>query len=69
MIRGTVTDRDRGRCFIGILAEGRGHLTGPGIDLALQPGTSFFIPAASQHQAYRAAPEAPLSLIKCFPSS
>jgi mannose-6-phosphate isomerase len=66
-VRGTVPDRDQGRCYIGIVTEGRGGLTGPGLDLALQPGATFFIPAASCHQAYRAAPEGPLTLIKCFP--
>ena len=75
-VRGTVPDRDRGRCYICIVTGGSGHLTGPGLDLALQPGATFFIPAASRHQAYlsacdaqagRAAPGAPLTLIKCFP--
>lgn len=66
-VRGTVVDRDRGRCCIGIVTEGRGHLTGPGCDLTIEPGTTLFIPAASRHEAYRAAPGTPLTLIKCFP--
>jgi mannose-6-phosphate isomerase len=66
-VRGTVRDRDRARCYIGIVTEGSGHLTGPSLDLPLQPGASFFIPAASRHDSYRAAPGGPLTLIKCFP--
>jgi mannose-6-phosphate isomerase len=66
-VRGTMPDRDRGWCYIGIVTEGRGRLTGPGCDVALHPGTTLCIPAASQHQAYRALPDAPLTLIKCFP--
>jgi mannose-6-phosphate isomerase len=68
-VRGTVQDRDRGRCYIGIVTEGSGHLTGPGLNLPLQPGATFFIPAASRHESYRAAPGAPLTAIKCFPPS
>ena len=68
-VRGTTPDRDRGRCYIGIVTEGRGQLTGPGCDVALHPGTTLCIPAVSQHQAYRALPDAPLTLIKCFPPS
>ncbi len=66
-VRGTAPDRDRGHCYIGIVIEGSGHLTGSGRDLALHAGITFFIPAASQHQGYRATPDAPLTLIKCFP--
>lgn len=67
-VRGAVPDRDRGRCHIGIVIEGSGHLTGPGLDLPLQAGATFFNPAASRHESYRAAPGAPLTVIKCFPS-
>jgi mannose-6-phosphate isomerase len=66
-VRGTVQDRDRGRSYIGIATEGRGRLTGPGVDLPLQAGATFFIPAASRHESYRAGPGAPLLVIKCFP--
>ncbi len=69
IVRGMVPERDRGLCYIGIVVEGRGHLTGPGCDITLQPGTTFFIPAASRHEGYRAAPGGPLTLIKCFPPS
>lgn len=68
-VRDNVPDRDRGRCYIAIVTEGRGRLAGSGCDLALQPGTTLFIPAASEHRAYRATPEAPLTVIKCFPPS
>ncbi len=68
-VRGTVPDRDRGRCAIGIVIEGRGWLTGPGDDLPLQPGTTLFLPAASRHHGYRSTPDAPLVFIKCFPPS
>ncbi len=68
-VRGSVADRDRGRCYIGIVTEGSGHLTGPGLDLPLQAGASFFIPAASRHEGFRAAPGTPLTVIKCFPPS
>jgi mannose-6-phosphate isomerase len=66
-IRGTVRDRDR--CYIGIVVEGSGHVTGPGLDLSLQAGTTFFVPAASRHESYQAAPGDPLTVIKCFPPS
>ena len=68
-VRGTVRDGDRGRCYIGIVTEGRGCLTGPGLNLPLQPGAIFFSPAASRHESYGAAPGAPLTVIKCFPPS
>jgi mannose-6-phosphate isomerase len=66
-VQGRVPDRDRGRCYVGIVIEGRGQLVGPDIALPLQPGATFFIPAASQHEVYQAAPGSPLTLIKCFP--
>ena len=66
-VRGTVSDRDRGRCYIGIVIEGRGHLAGPSGDLPLQTGATVFVPAASRHESYHAAPGAPFTLIKCFP--
>lgn len=65
-VRGAVPDRDRGRCYIGIVTGGRGRLTGRACDLPLLPGTTLFVPAASEHEAYHAT-EAPLTLIKCFP--
>lgn len=65
-VQGTVPDRDRGRCYIGIVTDGRGRVSGPGCELPLQRGTTLFVPAASQHEAYHAT-EPPLSLIKCFP--
>jgi mannose-6-phosphate isomerase len=65
-LRGTVPDRDRGRCYTGIVTGGRGRLTGPECALPLQAGTTLFFPAASQHEAYHAL-EPPLTLIKCFP--
>ena len=58
-VRGTVPDRDWGRCAIGIVIEGRGWLTGPGDDLPLQPGTTLFLPAASRHHGYRSTQDAP----------
>jgi hypothetical protein len=67
-VRGTVPDRDRGRCYIGIVTGGRGRLTGPGCELPLQCGTTLFVPAASEHEAYYAT-EVPLTLVKCFPPS
>jgi len=66
-VRGTV--QDRGRCYIGIVTEGSGRLAGPGLDLPLRAGATFFIPAASRHESYCAAPGAPLTVIKCFPPS
>lgn len=65
-VRGTVLDRDRGRCYIGIVTGGRGRLAGRGCDLTLLPGTTLFVPAASEHEAYHAT-QGPLTLIKCFP--
>ena len=69
MVRGTVSDRDRGRCYIGIVTEGNGSLTSPGLDIPLRAGATFFVPAASRHESYRASPGGPLTVIKCFPPS
>jgi mannose-6-phosphate isomerase len=66
-VRGTVRDRHRGQCYIGIVTEGRGRLIGPDCALPLQAGTTLFIPAASQHEAYHATSGEGLTLIKCFP--
>jgi mannose-6-phosphate isomerase len=66
-VRGTVPDRDRGRCYIGIVTEGRGRLAGRACDLTLGPGSTLFVPAASEHEAYHAASGEALTLIKCFP--
>jgi mannose-6-phosphate isomerase len=68
-VRGRVADRDQGRCYVGIVAEGQGHLTGPGGPVPLRRGTTLFVPAASRHHGYEATPEAPLVVIKCFPPS
>jgi mannose-6-phosphate isomerase len=64
---GMVRDRHRGQCYIGIVTEGQGRLTGPAYALPLQVGTTLFIPAASQHEAYHATSGGALTLIKCFP--
>ena len=64
---GTVPDRDRGRCYVGIVIEGQGQLLGPDITMPLQPGATFFTPAASQHGVYQAAPGFLLTVIRCFP--
>jgi mannose-6-phosphate isomerase len=66
-IRGRVSDRDRGRCYIGIVTEGEGRLTGAACDLPLHAGGTFFTPAASEHVAFEAAAGPPLRLVKCFP--
>jgi mannose-6-phosphate isomerase len=66
-VQGRAPDRDRGRCYVGIVVEGYGQLAGAKIALPLQPGATFFIPAASQHEVYQAAPGSPLTLVKCFP--
>jgi mannose-6-phosphate isomerase len=66
-VRDRVTDRDRGSCYIGIVIEGQGRLAGPGCDLPLQAGTTFFVPAASEHTAYEAAAGQTLRLVKCLP--
>lgn len=66
-VQGAVPDRDRGRCYTGIVIEGHGHLVGPDIDVPLRAGSTFFVPAASRHEAFQAAPDLPMTLIKCFP--
>lgn len=66
-VRRRLTDPDRGRCYIGIVIEGRGRLTGASRDLPLQAGGTFVVPAASEHVAFEAAPGQPLQLVKCFP--
>lgn len=66
-VRDQVSDRDRGRCYVGIVIEGRGRLTGAACDLSLQAGGTFFVPAASEHAGFEAASGRPLRLVKCFP--
>lgn len=65
--RKRIPDRDRGRCYVGIVVDGAGRLTGPGCDLPLQTGATFFVPAASEHVAYEAATGSALQVVKCFP--
>jgi mannose-6-phosphate isomerase len=65
--RGWVPDRDRGRCYIGIVIEGRGRLRGPAGDTPLQAGSTFFVPAYSAHDGFQGDEERALAVIKCFP--
>ncbi len=65
-VRGRVSDRDRGACYIGIVVEGEGRLTGPSCELAVRAGDTFFVPAASEHTAFEAAGTT-LRVVKCFP--
>jgi mannose-6-phosphate isomerase len=65
-LSGVVPDRDRGRCYIGIVTDGQGSIDGPDAPIALEPGTTFFVPAGSEHTGYRAA-AGPLIVLKCFP--
>ena len=64
---GAAADRDRGRCYVGIVTEGKGSINGSARAIALEPGTTFFVPAASDHAGYHGGPDAPLSVVKCFP--
>ena len=66
IVRGRVADKDRGRCYIAIVAEGQGRLMGPEGAMPLRRGTTLFVPAASRHHGYEATPGAPLVVIKCF---
>ena len=66
-VRDRIPERDRGRCYVGIVIEGRGALLGPGGDMPVEAGTTFFVPAASEQEAFRAEPQGPLVVIKCFP--
>lgn len=66
-VRGRLADPDRGRCYIGIVTEGQGRLTGAACDLPLRAGGTFFAPAASEHVAFEAAPGQTLRIVKCFP--
>jgi mannose-6-phosphate isomerase len=65
-VRGALPDRDRGRCYAGIVVEGAGSLEGDGLAVPLRAGATFFVPAASRHEMYRAT-GGPLTVIKCFP--
>jgi mannose-6-phosphate isomerase len=68
VVQRTAADRDHGECYIGIVTQGRGQILSSGSEpLPLRPGRAFFVPAASRHQAIRADPSAPLTLIRCFP--
>jgi mannose-6-phosphate isomerase len=66
-VRERMMDRDRGRCYVGIVIQGQGRLRCSAGDTLLQAGTTFFIPAASAHDEFRAEGEGPLRVIKCFP--
>jgi mannose-6-phosphate isomerase len=66
-VQGSVRDRDRGRCYVGIVLEGRGRIHGPAGDMSLQAGSTFFIPAASAYESFQAEGGGPLVVIKCFP--
>jgi len=66
-VRGRVPDRDRGRCYIGIVVDGQGRLGGPTGDLALKVGATFFVPAASEHTTYEPTAGQTFQVIKCFP--
>ena len=66
-VRDRIPERDRGRCYVGIVIEGRGALLGPGGDMPVEAGTTFFVPAASEQEAFRAESQGPLVVIKCFP--
>jgi mannose-6-phosphate isomerase len=68
VIQGTAADREQGECYIGIVIQGHGQILSSGsAPLPLTPGSAFFVPAASCHQAIQADPRAPLTLIRCFP--
>jgi mannose-6-phosphate isomerase len=66
-VRDRFRDRDRGRCYVGIVLDGRGRLCGSGGEMPLQAGTTFFISAASTHDGFLTEGEGPLVVIKCFP--
>jgi mannose-6-phosphate isomerase len=66
-VRDRLSDGDRGRCYIGIVTEGQGRLTGARDDFPVRAGDTFFVPAASEHAAVEAKPGESLRLIKCFP--
>jgi mannose-6-phosphate isomerase len=66
-VTGVVPDRDRGRCYVAIVTKGTGWIDGPAGPIVLEEGTTYFVPAASEHTRYRAAPDNPLNLVKCFP--
>jgi mannose-6-phosphate isomerase len=66
-VSGALPDRDRGRCYVGIVTGGTGWIDGPDDPIPVGPGTTFFVPAASEHRGYRAAQGPPLTLVKCFP--
>jgi mannose-6-phosphate isomerase len=65
-VDGSAADRDRGRCYIGIVIEGSGVIEGDGAPIPIRAGATFFVPAASRHAGYRAIGD-PLTVIKCFP--
>lgn len=68
VIQGTAPDREPGQCYIGIVLDGRGEILSEGREpLPLRPGGTFFVPAASDHLAIRAAAQAPLTIIRCLP--
>jgi mannose-6-phosphate isomerase len=68
MIQHTAADRDHGECYIGIVIQGCGQiLSAASAALPLRPGSAFFVPASAPPQVIQAAPNTPLTLIRCFP--
>jgi mannose-6-phosphate isomerase len=66
-VRDRIVDRDRRRCYIGIVVEGQGRVAGPAGEVPLQVGRTFFVPAISEHVAYEVASGQVLRVVKCFP--
>jgi mannose-6-phosphate isomerase len=66
-VRDRVPDRDRGRCYVGIVVAGQGRLAGPAGNLPLCAGATFFVPAASEHATYEPTGGDLLQVVKCFP--
>ena len=69
IVTGKASERDHGRCHVGIVTEGRGWLDGPQERMTLEPGVTFFVSAVSEHTGYQAARAAALTVVKCFPPS
>ena len=62
-----LSDRDRGRCCVGIGIEGKGRLMGPACDVSLQSGDTFAVSAASEHTAFEAEAGQTLRPVSRFP--
>lgn len=58
-----------GRFRIGIVHAGYGSVSAQGVELQLQPGSAFFVPAATQQLDFHNAAQAHMEIYFCLPGT